>query len=62
MTTDEFLKWLKLSQTDGKATLENKVIVIGNGYDSQKEIDALNFSVENAIEIIICLLPHCTHR
>lgn len=54
------MKEIKDSQNFAKASIDNKVILIVDGYESYKGIETLKYENENGINVI-CLPPQCNH-
>ena len=57
---DCFLKWLKHFAAIAKLSQSEKHIIILDGHNSHKTLDAVLFARDNGIEMIT-LPPHCTH-
>lgn len=44
-----------------KASRENKVLLLLDGHNSHKSLEALEYAKENAV-VLFCFLAYCTHR
>lgn len=61
MDSSQFLKYLKHFVQHTKPSQQSKVLLILDGHQSHKSLEAVDFCRENGI-ILLCLPPHCTHK
>lgn len=61
MTGPLFLKVLQHIKKTTRCTKQNKILILLDSHESHCTIDAINFSRENGITLLI-FPPHCTHK
>ena len=57
---DLFVKWLQHFVSITNVSTDNPQVIILDGHNSHKSLEAITFAVEHAIDLIT-LPPHCTH-
>ncbi|CAM1300407.1 Uncharacterised protein r2_g1032 [Pycnogonum litorale] len=57
-----FLKWLKHFVKHVKPSIHDRHILIVDGHNSHKSLEAIEYARANGIIIMISLPPHCTHK
>lgn len=59
--SDCFMIWLKHFCKTANPSKNNKHLIIMDGHHSHKSVAAIEFCLENGIELLT-LPPHCTHK
>lgn len=61
MTSEIFLKWIKLFVKFVKPSTNDKVLLLLDGHSSHKSLEAQIYAKNNGV-ILFCFPPHTTHR
>ena len=61
MTSEVFLIWLSHFASFVKPTIPNKVLLIVDRDSSHKQLGVVKYAKQNG-NVMLSLLPHCTHR